>query len=165
MTDDYPYDDHYRLLGIYTLFVIAILSWLLLGCAMPVETVHTEIVRQTDTVHQTDSIEILKEVFLRETRPEDSLAIARLGLKLQENERLLILTQRELQKAKSTTYESHNKDSVRADTIRVPYPVERSLTKWETFCIDYGKVMLGVTLVLISMLIFIIYRWLAGHRR
>lgn len=144
--------------------VVTVLLFVLAGCEstkyVPIETVGTEIVHQTDTVHITDSVETTKEITLREARPEDSLTIARLGLKLQENERLLILTQRELQKVQSNTYESHNKDSVRVDSIHVPCPVERQLNKWEQFKMDYGAVAFGSTIVAVILLVLQLIRWL-----
>jgi hypothetical protein len=56
-------------------------------------------------------------------------------------------------------------DSIRVDSIQVPYPVERKLTKWETFCLDYGKVMTGCTIVLFVTFIFLVIRWFTGRKR
>lgn len=50
-------------------------------------------------------------------------------------------------------------DKVRVDSFikrdSIPYPVEieKPLTKWETFCIDYGKIMLGATVVCIIFIV------------
>lgn len=40
----------------------------------------------------------------------------------------------------------------RTDTIAVPYPVEKPLTYWQRFCLDYGKVTTGATIALILLL-------------
>lgn len=127
---------------------------------VPVPEYHTEIVHHRDTVIQKDSI--LKEVntILREARPEDSAMIAQLGIKLGNNERLLILLQNALTEKNNSTYESHNKDSVRVKLINVPFPIEKKLTRWQTFCCDYGKIMLGATLLLIVALTILIIRWI-----
>ena len=45
-----------------------------------------------------------------------------------------------------TLYKSHT------DTIAVPYPVEKPLTRWQQFCLDYGKVTTGATAALILLL-------------
>lgn len=45
-----------------------------------------------------------------------------------------------------TLYKSHT------DTIAVPYPVEKPLTRWQQFCLDYGKMTTGATAVLILLL-------------
>lgn len=143
--------------------------WLLFGCKsvqyIPVETVSTERVTVHDTIKQSDSTKTQANTIIREARPEDSVMIAQLGIKLKRNERLLILLQKELQEHKSNRQESHTKDSVRVDSVQVPVPVECKLTKWETFCIDYGKVMVGSTIVLLLMFIYIIVRWFTGRKK
>lgn len=146
---------------IIILLVLAVM--LLCGCKsiqyVPVETVRTEIVHQTDTVKQTDSVKTEKETVIREARPEDSLMLAKLGIKLQSNERLLILLQKELSDTKKELEEKHNSDSVRVEYKDRPYPVEKQLTRWQSFCIDYGKIMLGSTVAgVIVIVLLIIYR-------
>lgn len=143
--------------------ILSLVLMLLCGCKsiqyVPVETVRTEIVHQTDTVKQTDSIKTEKETVIREARPEDSLMLAKLGIKLQSNERLLILLQKELSDTKKELEEKHNSDSVRVEYKDRPYPVEKQLTKWQSFCIDYGKIMLGSTIAgVIVIVLLIIYR-------
>ena len=142
---------------------LSLVLMLLYGCKsiqyVPVETVRTEIVHQTDTVKQTDSVKTEKETVIREARPEDSLMLAKLGIKLQSNERLLILLQKELSDTKKELEEKHNSDSVRVEYKDRPYPVEKKLTKWQSFCIDYGKIMLGSTVAgVIVIVLLIIYR-------
>ena len=143
------------------LFLIAVIA---ASCKsveyVPVPEYHTEIVHHRDTLIQKDSIKTEINTILREARPEDSAMIARLGLKLSDNERLLILLQNELMEKSSNTYESHSKDSVRVKIISIPYPVEKKLTRWQSFCIDYGKIMLGVSLALLVVIAIIIVRWL-----
>jgi hypothetical protein len=143
--------------------------WLLFGCKsvqyIPVETVSTERVTVHDTIKQSDSTKTQANTIIREARPEDSVMIAQLGIKLKRNERLLILLRKELQEHKSNRQESHTKDSVRVDSVQVPVPVECKLTKWETFCIDYGKVMTGSTIILFLMFIYIIVRWFTGRKK
>ena len=145
----------------------AAIALLICGCSemryIPVETVKTEIVHVHDTIKQSDSIKSFTNTIIREARPEDSAMIAQLGVKLRYNERLLILLQKELQENRSKTQLIRNKDSLRIDSIQVPYPVERKLSKWETFCIDYGKVMIGSTIVVIFF--FIIFVLILARRK
>lgn len=143
--------------------ILSLVLMMLCGCKniqyVPVETVRTEIVHQTDTVKQTDSVKTEKETVIREARPEDSLMLAKLGIKLQSNERLLILLQKELSDTKKELEEKHNSDSVRVEYKDRPYPVEKQLTRWQSFCIDYGKIMLGSTIAgVIVIVLLIIYR-------
>ena len=145
------------------LMILSLVLMMLCGCKniqyVPVETVRTEIVHQTDTVKQTDSVKTEKETVIREARPEDSLMLAKLGIKLQSNERLLILLQKELSDTKKELEEKHNSDSVRVEYKDRPYPVEKQLTRWQSFCIDYGKIMLGSTIAgVIVIVLLIIYR-------
>lgn len=160
-------DDHYRLIGIYIIAVAAFLLWLC-SCTttqyVPVETVRTEIEHVHDTIKQSDSVKTQTNTIIREARPEDSAMIAKLGIKLQANERLLILLRQELQETKSNKQESHSKDSVRVDSIQVPYPVERKLSKWESFCIDYGKIMAGATAASIVGIGFVLVVWIRKRR-
>lgn len=53
----------------------------------------------------------------------------------------------------------------RRDSISVPYPIERKLTRWESFCIDYGKVMTGVTLGSLVLILLFIIIWLRHNGR
>ena len=41
----------------------------------------------------------------------------------------------------------------RVDSIAVPYPVEKPLTRWQQFCLDYGKVTTGASFALLALAI------------
>lgn len=149
----------YMFIGIIVaLFICALFS----GCDstqyIPIETVRTEYSHKTDTVKQTDSVFHEKETIIREA---DSAMIAKLGLQLKANERAILVLQKELEKQVNSKSESKTDTVFRNDSVQVPYPVERQLSHWEQFCIDYGKVMTGATVVL---LVFIIV-WLARRLR
>ena len=142
--------------------IVAVLL-MLCGCRtqyVPVETVKTEIVHQTDTVEK--KVEANKETntIIREGRPEDSVLLAKLGIKLAANERLLIIQREQINSLLSDLKELHYKDSVRVDSIQVPYPVERKLSRWEQLCVDYGKVMIGVTASVLIALAVVIVIWI-----
>lgn len=53
-------------------------------------------------------------------------------------------------------------DTLRAvsnDTIRVPYPVERELTKWQRFKLDIGGIAIGVVAAaLLSIVVWLVLR-------
>lgn len=140
-----------------SLFFTVALLLLLSGCGsvryVPVETVKTERVSKTDTIIQKDTVRSEKETIIREARPEDSVIIARLGIRLRENERLLILLQKELSEQKSNAYESHRDTVLKTDSIRVPYPVEKKLSWWERQKIAFGEWVFGVMAVLLLVVI------------
>lgn len=130
----------YMFIGIIVaLFICALFS----GCRsiqyVPVETV------RTDTLYlkviQRDSIHIHDSVTIREKG--DTVMIEH--WRTQWRDRL----------QRDTVYRS------RTDSVQVPYPVERQLSRWEQVCIDYGKVTMGATVLL---LVFIIV-WLTRRLR
>lgn len=49
---------------------------------------------------------------------------------------------------------------MRTDSVAVPYPVEKKLGRFQQFCCDYGKIMLGVSLSLLIAIAIIIVRWI-----
>lgn len=51
-------------------------------------------------------------------------------------------------------------ETVKADTIRVPYPVERKLTRWERAKMDLGEMALGVVVALCAAVV-----WLARRKK
>lgn len=148
----------------------------LIGCStqyVPVETVRTERVEVHDTVTivdstaHSDSTATETKMLLQKV---DSGYLALLGIINAPKEAWLLQTEKTT-KQKITEKEYHedkqkqSSDSVRTEVIEVPYPVERKLNKWESFCIDYGKVMVGTTLAVVAILLFLIARWLTKRRR
>ena len=102
---------------------------------VPVETVRTDTVYKSKIIR--DSVWLHDSV--RVEVKGDSTIIERWHTKYVD--RLLV----------DTVYQS------KSDTISVPVPVEKKLTSWQRVCIDYGKVMMGATALLV---VFIIV-WLA----
>jgi len=120
---------------------------------VPIETTHTIYQNHTDTVREKDSVHIETNTIIREA---DSAMVAQLGLKLKDNERAILILRNQLQRIISEK-EQHSTDTViERDTVPVPYPVPAQLSKWQTFCCDYGKVMLGTILVLLVLFIILI---------
>ncbi len=142
----------YRLIGIYLLIILTALV-LLCSCKtqyVPVETIRTEYRNHTDTITKSDTITKEKTTVIREA---DSALVAKLGLKLQENERAILILQKELERAVNKESQ-HTTDTVhKTDSIQVPYPVPAQLSAWESFCCEWGKVMLGAIIGLIVLFI------------
>lgn len=127
---------------------------------VPIETVNTVYQNRTDTVREKDSVHIETNTVIREA---DSAMVAQLGLKLKANERAILILRDQLQRIINEK-EQHTTDTViERDTTQVPYPVPAQLSKWQTFCCDYGKVMLGTTLVLLVLLVLLIVSRLKNH--
>lgn len=112
---------------------------LLSGCKIqyvPVEMVKTDTMYQK--VVQRDSIHVHDSVTIR--LKGDTVIFEKYHTKYID--RLL----------RDTVYRS------RVDSIAVPYPVERKLSKWEQVCIDYGKIMLGATMILLVVAVWWLVR-------
>lgn len=144
--------------------IIAVLLLLLSSCKsiqyVPIEKVRTEYISRTDTVNKTDTVISKKETIIREA---DSSLVAKLGFQLKNNEKAILILQKELERQISKESE-HKTDTVtKTDTIQVPYPVERKLTKWEKTKMDAGGIAIGVCIA--SIIITIIGFLVKAYRK
>lgn len=119
--------------------ILVILAFLLYGCGsiqyVPVETIKTEYKNRVDTLKQIDSVFSEKETIIREA---DSALILKLGLQLKSNEKAILVLKRELEKKISKESEHTIDTIIKVDSVQVPYPVERKLSKWEQTKMDIG---------------------------
>lgn len=133
-----------------TMFLAVLTAFLCVGCVttryVPIETVRTEY--KTQTVHDSIIVDhtVHDSVIIR--MQGDTVYVDRWHTDWRDRWRDRFLTD----------------TIIRTDSIQVPYPVGRELTKWETFCLDYGKVMTGCTLVLMFLFLFIVVRWATGRK-
>lgn len=150
----------YKLSGV---ILLILLQLFFCGCSdiqyVPIEShsiehhYHNDTVKEKDTVYQENTTVI---------READSAMLAKLGIKLENNERAILILRSELQKAVSQMWKTKIDTIIRIDTTRVPYPVERQLTKWEQTKMDTG----GITLTLcIAFIIIVIVRFLVRAYR
>lgn len=54
-------------------------------------------------------------------------------------------------------------ESVKSDSIRVPYPVERKLSRWEQAKMDFGSMAIGATVLLVVFVIAWLIKRYARH--
>ena len=132
--------DSYKAFGISFIgIVLCILFCLLTSCSaikyVPVETIKTDTVYKSKI--QRDSIHVHDSVTIREKG--DTVMIEHWQTRWRDR----LLT--------DTVY------STKTEVVQVPYPVEKPLTKWQQICIDYGKLTMGATILLV---IFVIV-WIA----
>jgi len=134
------------------LVILIVIVLGLCGCEsiqyVPVETINTVYQNHTDTIKQTDTIQTEKETIIREA---DSAMVAELGLKLKANEKAILILKRELERQVQNKYEAKSDTVIEKDTVRVPYPVEKQLTKWQQFKMDFADVGFGVCGLLILL--------------
>jgi hypothetical protein len=140
--------------SLVVVILIVVVSLLLSGCKsiqyIPVEKVKTEYINKTDTFIKKDTVISKKETIIREA---DSTLITKLGLQLKDNEKAILILQRELEKQISKESESKTDTVIKTDSVQVPYPVERKLTKWEQTKMDAGGIAIGVCIAVIIMII------------
>ncbi|MDE7345361.1 MAG: hypothetical protein K2N48_01310 [Muribaculaceae bacterium] len=163
-------------------FILLLLACVMCGCKtqyVPVETVRTEY-READTTaiynrllaifesrkekeSQSDSlIDRMKEtVVINEqgdtTRHDKERIVYRATAREKELEQMLEQADRLLRDMHTQLL------SVKSDSIQVPYPVERELTRWEKTKMDFGGIAfggLGASVFVIALL-----AWLARKRR
>lgn len=118
-----------------TLYIILMVSLLLTGCKTikyyPLETV------RHDTVY-------IQSVKLDSILVKDSVHITEKGDTVTEFRLKYIYKYKD---RTDTLYLS------RADTVSVPYPVEKELTKWQSVKVDYGGWAMGIVFVFILIVV------------
>jgi hypothetical protein len=121
----------------YTL--VFILSFFLLGCRsiqyVPVEKVRTEYINKTDTFIQKDSFLLHDSIYTERRGDTITTYKTKIVYKIQYRE-----------KAKVDTI-------LKVDSIQVPYPIEKKLTKWEQVKMDTGGIAIGICLGFVLLLI------------
>ena len=128
----------WSLVGIIVSMVLVIL--LLGSCSPKVVTVpeyHTEYVVRTDTFVQRDSI-----------HTKDSILIHQKGDTVYCDRWHTLYQDRWRDRVRVDSF-------IRTDSIRVPYPVEKKLTRWEQVKIDLGGWMVGI--IIAAAIVFIVY--------
>jgi len=130
------------LIGWYLLAIVfaVLLGWLLMGCTttkyVPMPEYHNDTTYITKQQH--DSIWLHDSTYIHDRG--DTVLIERWRTKYVEH-------------AKTDTLYTHITDSV-----TVPYPMPATLSRWQRFCCDYGKLMVGATAAMLLALIFVIVR-------
>lgn len=56
-----------------------------------------------------------------------------------------------------------SRDSIKVDSVRVPYPVPAQITKWQRGLMNFGYIGLGIVLLLIVTVIIKVSRWLRAR--
>lgn len=126
--------------SIFLLYLLALFC-LLCGCRqtqyVPVETVRLDSIYLTQTLR--DSIVRYDSVYVRDKG--DTLYVERWKYLYRDNVRVDTMV------------------SVRVDTLAVPYPVEKRLTRWERVKMEAGGVAIGGFFLLLAAIVaYIVYR-------
>lgn len=144
------YDE--RLWGRLVLAVIAGLMamFCLVGCKttkyVPMEKVVCRESVRHDTLHKRDSIYV-----------HDSVSTSQKGDTIFRDRWHRETILKEVLKSKTDSF-------IKRDSITVPYPVEKELSKWERFQLKYALWSMGATCALLVVLGIIIYRRIKNAR-
>lgn len=136
------YDSDFWQLLIYVLGMLLI-AFLLSGCKtkyVPMEKVVCRDVVKHDTLHTSDSVFVRDSVYLRQNG--DTCFLDRWHEKT---------IYKNVYKVKVDSF-------LKRDSIPVPYPVEKELSKWEQFQLKYAMWSMGAICALLFILCLIIYR-------
>lgn len=125
---------------LYILMAVALLT----GCKtkyIPVPEYHEIVVHHTDTLLRVDSVQLRDSVIIRLQGDTIVQEVWRWRDRVKYDTRIVY------------------RDSVRVDSVRVPYPVERKQTAWERTMQNVGKISLIILVTSICfMLVYLLLR-------
>ncbi len=150
------------------------------GCKtryVPVESAHTEY-READTAATYDHLRLyLESMYRKETASDSVVDRQKETVVLKENgdtarhdrERIVYVSSRRENELEHKLTQRDSiiaalrlqLESIKADSVPVPYPVERELTRWERAKMDFGGMALGAVAVAICVVVV----WLARKFR
>ena len=157
-------------------FIYIVILLLLVGCAptkyVPVEVVHTEYYDADTTAIYNRLLKLFESRREKETRSDSLFDREKETLVLRENgdtarhdrERIIYRSTYREKELESQVMQQDRVindlrtqlSSVKSDSIPVPYPVERELSKWEQAKMDLGGIALGG----VGVAIMFVFAWL-----
>ena len=125
---------------LYILMAVALLT----GCKtqyIPVPEYHEIVVHHADTLLRVDSVQLRDSVIIRVQGDTITQEVWRWRDRVKYDTRIVY------------------RDSIRVDSVRVPYPVERKQTAWERTMQNVGKISLFLIVTSICfMLVYLLLR-------
>ena len=129
---------------LYILMAVALLT----GCRtkyIPVPEYHEIVVHHADTLLRVDSVQLRDSVIIRVQGDTITQEVWRWRDRVKYDTRIVY------------------RDSIRVDSVRVPYPVERKQTAWERTMQNVGKISL--ILIVISICFMLVYLLLRARNK
>lgn len=156
-----------RLKGAIWGLIACVIISMLCGCRttryVPVESVRTEYKDRVVAVHDTvrDSVRVSNDVYRH-----DSVLIKIQGDTVYIERWHTLLQSSSLQNRAERSKAAHDTLYVtRTDSVRVPVPVERQLTKWEKTKMDFGTAAMVIAAMAIIAGIVLAVRWIRKRIR
>jgi hypothetical protein len=81
--------------------------------------------------------------------------VAGLGIRLKDGERAILILRNELERAISQQREVLHDTVIKIDSLRVPFPVEKQLNRWETLKMQAGGYVFALLVIL--FIVFVVY--------
>lgn len=130
------------------MFIVMMAIILLNSCSPKVIYVpeyHTEVVTRTDSVVKIDSVHVKDSVIIKQAG--DTIEIDRWHTEYKDRWRERVVV-----------------DSfIKVDSVSVPYPVEKKLSKWQQTKVDWGGWAMLSVVVIVFLFLFFALRW-RGNR-
>lgn len=145
--------------GMKNILLLFFVLMSLTGCKtvkfVPVPEYHTLYKMRVDTVQRWDSVRDIQWMTVKEV---DSAQLAALGIQLKGLKNALLIERNKLLQ-KISNEKTHKVDTVmQRDSIPVPYPVEKQLTKWQRWKMDLGGWAMGVAAVLVILVVVRLFK-------
>ena len=138
----------------FLIALIVLVVWCLQSCSPRYVTVpeyHYESHHTHDTISKVDSVWRERNTVIREA---DSTMLAELGIRLKAGERAILVLRNELERAMSQQREAVHDTIERVDSVSVPYPVEKQLTRWQSLKMEAGGYVF--VLLIIIVIVFVV---------
>ena len=132
--------------GLVGIIIIVIASLLFSSCKtqyVPVETIKTEY--KTNTVHDSVFVETIKHDSVSVMQKGDTVFVSKWHTLYKDRWRDKLVTD----------------TVIKVDSIQVPYPVEKQLTKWQQIKMDTGGIAI---LALVVVLVILLLKWLIKNK-
>ena len=161
------YEEYLRQLLLWTLLGATTIAMVLMlqGCRtkyVSVPEYHKEYINRTDSFFHTDTIKEKEWMTIKEV---DSVQLAKLGVQLRNIKNAYLIERNRNRERNNTTLKAKTDTVIKTDSIRVPYPVEQKLNKWESLKMEVGGWAIGVLSVVLLAVIGYIVLWLVRKYR
>ena len=142
-----------------------VILMMLQGCRtkyVSVPEYHKEYINRTDSFFHTDTIKEKEWMTIKEV---DSAQLAKLGVQLRNIKNAYLIERNRNRERNNTTLKAKTDTVIKTDSIRVPYPVERKLNKWESLKMEVGGWAIGGMSVVLLAVIGYAVLWLVRKYR
>lgn len=160
------YEDFIKQIVVAFMLASAFLVLMMLhGCRtkyVSVPEYHKEYINRTDSFFHTDTIKEKEWITIKEV---DSAQLAKLGVQLRNIKNAYLIERNRNRERNNTTLKAKTDTVIKTDSIRVPYPIERKLNKWESLKMEVGGWAIGgLSAVVLALITYIALRVIRKRR-